>query len=162
MTLRITLAISIAMLSGCASIPSNAPAFSLAPVAPDGYATVYFYRVGAFPTLRKPTVTIDKVEVYEPPEKAYTWVYVKAAERNFLTEWAWDTKWPPIEFKQNLVAGVSYFYKISGSFEDKGTTGYRTRTYILGSSTQRVLKDSALAELALCCRYIKASVTEIP
>lgn len=133
-----------------------------APPAPSGFGTVYFYRLGAFPKLRTPAVSIDAIKVYDPPEEAYTWVYVKEGARDFRVEWAWDTKWPKVEFNDWIIAGQSYFYKISGSFENKGVTGYNEVTHVLGSSTQRIPYERALTELQGCCRYLPPDVHEIP
>jgi len=151
----VLLLVPAAFLGACASVPNDAASYSEAPVAPDGYATVYFYRVGAYPTLRKPDVLVSGVRVYEPPELSYTWVHLKAGDRTFRIEWAWDTKWPPVEFIQTIAAGESYYIKISGSFESKGFT------HVLGSSARLVPPREAEAELATCCKYIKAEVQRL-
>lgn len=153
--------VPLAFLVGCASLPSNAPPFTPALRAPDDYATVYFYRVGAYPKLRTPDVLIGGIKVYEPPELAYTWVYVKAGERKFRVQWARDTGWPPVEFARALTAGESYYIKISGSFEDKGLTSYNTITHVLGSWAELIPARQAEAELSACCKYIKSQIARL-
>lgn len=145
----------LAALSGCASLPSNAPGYASAPSAPEGYATVYLYRVGAYPTRRKPDVFVAGVKVFEPPELAYTWAYVKAGEQPFRVEWARDTKWPPLSFSRPLVAGQSYYLKISGSFENRGLT------HVLGSNARFVPRGEAESELVGCCKFIKPDAQHI-
>lgn len=152
----ILLFVSATLLAGCASLPNDAPPYSQAPAAPEGYATIYFYRVGAYPTLRKPDVLVSGRRVYEPPELAYTWIHVKAGDRQIRVEWASDTRWPAVDFKQTIAGGASYYIKISGSFENKGVTSYNTVTHILGSSARLVPTNQAEAELAICCKYVKA------
>lgn len=142
-------------VSGCASLPSGAPGYAAAPTAPPGYATVYFYRVGAYPTLRLPNVFVAGVRVFEPPELGYTWVYVKAGDKPFKIEWSWDTKWPPVAFSRPLAAGESYYFKITGSFENKGTT------HVLGSSARLVPAGQAEQELLSCCKYVKPEIRDI-
>jgi Protein of unknown function (DUF2846) len=147
--------ISVAGLAACASLPTDAPPYSQAPTAPEGYATIYFYRVGAYPTLRKPDVLVSGKRVYEPPELAYTWIHAKAGERQIGVEWASDTKWPRVDVKQAIASGATYYIKISGSFENKGVTSYNTITHILGSSARLVPTKEAEVELANCCKYVK-------
>jgi hypothetical protein len=145
-----TLVIAAALiLGGCATLPADAPQYSRATAAPEGYATVYFYRVGAPPKLRTPTVLLDNKKISEPPELAYTWVYVKAGTRKFRVEWLRDTGWPAVEFMGGVSGGASYYYKITGTFEAQGLT------HILGSSTRLIPSPIAEAELRDCCKYIK-------
>ena len=152
----VVLPASALFLSACASLPDAAPPYSPAPAASDGYATVYFYRVGAYPSLRRPDILISGVPIYEPPELAYTWVHVKAGLHTFKAQWAWDTRWPTVEFKQDLIAGASYYYKLSGSFESTGMK------FILGSSLQPIDSVRAIYELTKCCKYIPPKVQHVP
>ena len=142
-------------LTGCASLPSDAPSYSSAPIAPDGYATVYIYRVGAKPNQRKPSVLIGSQKVFEPPELAYTWVYARAVEQPFRIEWAWDTGWPPLAFTMALTTGQSYYLKISGSFENKGTV------WRLGSNARWVPRGEAERELTECCKFVRAEFPRV-
>ena len=145
----------VALLAGCATAPSSAPGYRQAPPAPSGYATIYLYRVGAPPTLRKPNVVVNETLLVEPAEMTYTWAHIKAGSQAFRIEWAWDTGWPPVAFTRELAAGQSYYFKLSGSFENKGLTGYNTITHILGTRVGLVPQVQAESELAACCKYIQ-------
>lgn len=142
-------------LTACASLPSDAPSFSAAPAPSSAYATVYFYRVQAYPKLRKPDVLVSGVKVFEPPELAYTWVHVKAGDRRIQVQWAWDTKWPPLDFTRPIEAGKSYYIKISGSFQNQGFQ------HVLGSAARLVPQEDAQRDLAGCCKYVKAEVQRV-
>lgn len=162
---RMKTQVSLLLLStlvGCASVPADAPGFAPAPPAPAGYATVYLYRVGAFPTLRKPNVMVNQALMVEPPELSYTWAHVKAGAVPFRVEWAIDTGWPPVAFSRDLASGQSYYFKLSGSSENKGLTGYNTVTHVMGTRVAVVAEAQAQAELLTCCKYIKPERQVLP
>jgi hypothetical protein len=142
-------------LFGCTSLPAGKPRFVLAPDAPQGYATVYFYRVGAFPKLRKPSISVGDVPVIDLPERATTWVYVKSGDRNISVHWAWDTGAPNLAFSQSFDAGQSYFIKIFGSFKMHITPGafYAVADTGIGTFARSVSKAEAIGELEACCVF---------
>jgi hypothetical protein len=62
---------AVIMLTGCATAPADAPRFSPAPPAPEGYATVYVYRLGAPPYTRDIKLSIAGKKFIDAPEQAY-------------------------------------------------------------------------------------------
>lgn len=145
-----------ALLSGCASVPSGAPPYARAPEPPSGNTNVYIYRLGAYPTLRTPSIVVDGKKVFDPPEKAYTVITLEPGAHKFVVNWSWDTGWPDLEFPFEVRSGTPLYIKISGSFDYKGSD-YRGRIYEAGSLAHAVSMSQAEAELTVCCRYIPPS-----
>ena len=145
--------------TGCASVPRDAPHFARAPAAPDGYATVYLYRLGAFPKLRRPTVSLDGTRVYDPPERALTWVYVRAGAHSVYIHWSWDTGSPDLSLPQRFSSGQSYYIRISGSVALVPTPMF------LGSRSDSIAQfippAEAETEMANCCRFLQPYVKQI-
>ncbi|USH05159.1 DUF2846 domain-containing protein [Grimontia kaedaensis] len=138
----------LGILSGCTSIPKDAPPYRSAPIANDNSGTLYIYRVGAYPTLRTPSIFVDSNKIIDPPEKAYTWIYLSPGNHSVTVDWAWDTGWPDLSFEIPIEAGKEHFLKITGSFENLGLK------YRAGSEALYMEKSIAEKELKECCRYI--------
>lgn len=136
-------------LSACATIPADAPSYSRAVDASPGYENVYIYRIGAYPTLRTPTVAIDGIKVFDPPEKGYTVVSLAKGTHELTVKWSWDTGWPNLTFPFNVTAAAPLYIKISGSFETVGVGQFKA-----GSLVQVIPHVLAESELTSCCRYI--------
>ena len=85
-----------------------------------------------------PAVKIDGRLIISPAEKAYTVVALAPGPHEVEVNWAWDTGWPDLKFTIDVEAAKPLYLKISGSFENRGST------YLAGSSTQRV--PQAIAE----------------
>lgn len=146
----IVLPVSILVfLTACAGVSSHAPAYARAPSPPASSANIYIYRIGAYPTLRTPTIKIDGARIFDPPEKAYTVVSLEEGVHKFTVNWAWDTGWPDLEFPLQVRAGSPKYIKISGSFDTS-----RSDANVLGSLAQLVPEPAAEAELRACCRYM--------
>ena len=146
----IALPVSILVfLTACAGVSSRAPAYARAPSPPASSANIYIYRIGAYPTLRTPTIKIDGARIFDPPEKAYTVVTLEEGEHKFVVNWAWDTGWPDLEFPLQVRAGTPMFVKISGSFDTN-----QSDANVMGSLAELVPEAAAEAELRVCCRYI--------
>ncbi len=143
------LALSLALsLTACATVPSGAPSYSRAANPPSPNANVYIYRIGAYPTLRTPTVTIDGKAIFDPPEKSYTFVTLAPGSHEFKIDWSWDTGWPDLAFPLVVEPSVPIYIKISGSFTPNGTH------YTAGSVARAVQQPVAEQELSSCCRYV--------
>jgi hypothetical protein len=141
-------------LSACATIPKGAAPYARAADAPAGFQNVYIYRVGAFPTKRTPTVMIDDVAVFDPPETAYTVVRLKEGKHQFSTHWSWDTGAPALS-APFTVGHQTMYLKLSGDFSSK--MGWPLITYTFGSGVRQLQATSAEAELSRCCRYMAPS-----
>lgn len=149
------------IFNGCSSTPAQP--YSKAPPAPDGYATVYIYRIAAYPPTRRPEVLISDVRVFEPEDKTYTWVYVKQGATRIVVEWSWDlrispsnTGFGPSTIAVNLSSGESYYIKVSGSWRGAFGGGYAMSAW---SETVPALQ--AESELVNCCRFIKPQAASI-
>jgi hypothetical protein len=152
MRIALTLILSFSICA-CATVPSNAPNYRRAANPGPGLANVYIYRIGAYPTLRTPKVTIDGSRIFDPPEKSYTVVTLPGGLHEMKIDWAWDTGWPDLDFPISVVAGQSLYIKISGSFRGTG------RGFQAGSYAKEVPQATADYELANCCRLIAPSGT---
>lgn len=137
-----------ALLAGCATVPSTAPTYSRAKEPTSGESNVYVYRLGAYPILRTPTISIDGTAIIKPPERSYTYVPISEGRHEVGVNWAWDTGWPDLKFPITVVSGSPIYIKLSGSFEPQGTI------HLLGSLAQIVDQSEAERELTSCCRYI--------
>jgi hypothetical protein len=142
-------------LSGCASVPRNAPRFTEAPAAPAGYQNVYIYRIGAYPTKRTPTVMVDGKPVFDPPEAAYTVIHLSPGQHWLTTKWSWDTGAPPLAAPL-IVKDAPLFIRLSGDF---ASAGYSFR---FGSDLRGLPAAAAEAELRMCCRYMPAQAWHGP
>jgi hypothetical protein len=153
-SLRTTISFPISLLVAatlplaCATVPANAPKYSRATNSQAGYTNVYVYRIGAYPTLRTPTIAIDEKTVFDPPEGSYTVMALPAGRHRFKVDWAWDTGWPDLVFPI-VVRSEPLYIKISGSFSYAGNS-----TYEAGSYARSVEPAAAETELEACCRYL--------
>lgn len=152
--MRTFLLLTVLLLSACASVPTNAPTYARAPEPTPGLSNVYIYRIGAYPTLRAPTVTIDGRVIISPAEKAYTVVALPPGAHEVFVNWAWDTGWPDLRFTIDVEADKPLYLKISGSFENRGAT------FVAGSSTKQVPQAVAEREITACCRYVRPKAGE--
>lgn len=141
--------------SGCASIPRDAPGYTPAPEASHGNGVLYIYRQGAYPVMRTPTVLVDGKEIFDPPEKAYTWIYLPEGNHRVTIDWSWDTGWPDLSFELPIESGKSHFLKLSGSFEYLG--GSWETKWEAGSIAADIPPAEAERELRSCCKYIEAA-----
>jgi hypothetical protein len=148
--MRTILLSMLLLLGACASVPANAPAYSRAPEPAEGLSNVYIYRIGAYPTLRAPMISIDGRNVISPAERAYTVVALAPGPHEVQVNWAWDTGWPDLKFPILVEAGKPLYLKVSGSFDNIGGNTYRA-----GSSTQELPQVVAEPEMTACCRYVR-------
>jgi hypothetical protein len=149
--MKATLLLSAFVLAACATLPSNAPPFSLAPKADAGKGLVYVYRVGAYPTRRSPDVMIDKRPLFSPPEKAYTWVHLPVGLHRVTVEWASDIGCSDSVKVVEVAGGEPLFIKLSGSFEQTGVLSSK-----IESKLTRIPPAEAVRDLHGCCRYLPA------
>lgn len=140
---------SVFVLAACATIPNGAPSYSRAPSAPPHHQDVYIYRLGAYPTLRTPTIAIDGTPIFDPPERAYTVLPLTDGPHQLTVKWSWDTGWPNLKFPFIVTTDKPLYMKISGSFESVGIGRFKA-----GSLVQVIPQPQAEFELKSCCRYI--------
>lgn len=143
------------LLGACASVPANAPAYRRAPEPAAGLTNVYIYRIGAYPTLRAPMVSIGQRRIISPAERAYTVVALPPGPHEVNVNWAWDTGWPDVTFTVEVEADKPLYLKVSGSFDQISGT-----TYLAGSSVQPVAQSVAEPEMTACCRYVRSLVDD--
>jgi len=150
-----TVALVVAM-TACATLPADAPQYSRAPEPAAGRTNVYIYRIGAYPTLRTPKISIDGAHIFDPPERSYTVVTLTPGDHEVRVKWSWDTGWPSLRF--NIRVGSEPLYlKISGSFVQHPGLSFEDA----GSFARVVPQVYAEPEIASCCRYT-APVTPNP
>ena len=145
------------VLVGCSALRSKGPSFELAPEAKsDKLSVLYIYRVGAYPTLRAPDISVDGQKIFSPSEEDYTWVYLPKGKHYVKFDWDWDTGWPDIDFVIDLTDRKEFFLKVTGSYTPKsdGTAE--------ASSIARVISpENAKVELKHCCGYRKPAINEV-
>lgn len=137
----------LAMLSACATIPANAPAFSPAAEAPPGTANVYIYRTGAYPLLRGITVHVDHRELATFAEGAYTVVPLQAGSHEMRVSWPIDVLVPPLRFPIEIRGDSPRYVKITS----------RVGGFTPGSVVVEAISPPqpiAEAEMRACCRLI--------
>ena len=149
--MRTPLVLSISLVcAGCASAPTTQrPA--AAPTAPEGYATVYLYRLGAIPKLRRPTVSLDDTTICEPRERELTWVYVPAGAHTIRVHWAPSVGLPDSLLAHDFAAGKSYYAKISGSLAIQPLI---SGGFVASTDSVVQVTTTPADDLALCCAYI--------
>lgn len=147
--MRTVLLSMLLLLGACATVPANAPAYSRAPDPAAGLSNVYIYRIGAYPTMRAPMISIDGRRVISPAERAYTVVALAPGLHQVEVNWAWDTGWPDLNFPIEVEADTPLYLKVSGSIEPTGGG------FLAGSSTEKVPQAVAEPEMIACCRYVR-------
>jgi hypothetical protein len=145
--LRVVLTFAILEVTGCTTVPSDAPGFSKAPAAPANMSNVYFYRTGAYPTARVPTIKLNGRPTIEPPEGSYTVLVLPRGKHDLEFEWAWDVL-APMTHVTITVGSESQYYKLGG---------YRTSSEV-GTTFERMEPKAAILEMQKCCRRIKNSL----
>jgi hypothetical protein len=146
----LAIACSALSLSGCATIPSNAPQFMPAPPPAAGNGIVYFYRMSGPPKHRTPDVLVDGQLIFAPPAGAYTWSYFSEGVHRLDIKWGWDAAYPDIAIMIAVTGKQAQFIKISS---DAGGAGFiATRTSV---GAAEVRENDATKELAACCRFIQ-------
>lgn len=153
------------ILASCTTIPTDAPTFTTAPAAPDGYATVYFYRLGAQPYGKELRVNVNGRRVLEMPESAYTYMYVKAGTHTILTDW-YNPPLAPLPYSSAVFtldakAGETYYLRqvtdtsiAPSSFF--GPTLFSHRSAIISLAAAR-----GSSELKACCRLMPSAQLRI-
>ena len=170
-SLRPTLSIllcTLILFVGCANAPSDAPTFSPAPPAPEGYATAYLYRLGAPPYTKEVRVLIDGKPVSAALENGYTWVHVRAGSRVVEGKWpkTWGGGgWPDAAVTALFEPGKSYYFKITGKVGIRTPGPAAAVSGTMGvSSSSMILTPSAIdaeKELILCCRFTRAIMNQV-
>lgn len=149
----------VATLAGCAVAPENAPRFTPAPVAPDGYATVYIYRLSAPPYTRDIKLSIAGKPVLNAPEEAYTWLFVRSGTHTLFAEWPTDflapKKWPDASTTYNFEPGKAYYFRVAGDIEAVRGGFLSPGAMVLKSYVAWRSAEVGIAELIACCRYMR-------
>ena len=144
-------------LAGCSAMRSRGPSFEPAPEAKsDNLAILYIYRVGAYPTLRAPDISVDGHKIFSPSEEDYTWIYLPKGKHYIKFDWAWDTGWPDVDFVIDLSDKKEFFLKVTGSYTPKSDGAYEA-----GSIARVISPENAKIELKSCCGYRKPTVNEV-
>jgi hypothetical protein len=151
------------LLSGCVTAPANAPRFTPAAPAPEGYATVYVYRLGAPPYSGTIKFSMAGKLVFEASEQAYTWFYIRAGTHALFAQWPTEVstglkKWPDVTAAQDFTAGRSYFYRINAN---AASTGLLSSNMVLTTKVSKLSNETGQAELSACCRYLPPMTQQI-
>ncbi len=154
----------LAGLSGCASVPFDAPDYSRAPAPQAGQANLYIYRTGAFPAGRTPRVTVDGKHVFDPPEGSYTVLTLPPGRHEAEMTWAFDISQPRRKTAVVLGEQSVHYLKITGDFDYRPSSQSQElwldmtgdmlgfpHTY---SWVVEMPLDAAETEMRDCCRYV--------
>jgi hypothetical protein len=149
-------AAAVLLLGACRSVPENAPGYRRAPDPPPPTVNLYIYRLGLYGFGRTPTLSIDGVPTFQPPQRSYTVIPIKAGTHQVDINWGWDVGSPDLKFSVEVPAGPSYL-KISEGTEfknaEKRVGGYEVTT-VASTYAFFVPQPQAEAELRKCCRYV--------
>jgi hypothetical protein len=156
---------AVAVTMGCATAPENAPRFTAAPAAPDGYATVYVYRLGAPPYTRAIKLSIAGKPVLDAPEQAYTWVFVRAGTHTVFAEWPTDflapKKWPDASATRAFESGLSYYFRVAGNVGTTPGGFFSSGGMMLTSFVAQQTPEVGKAELVGCCRHMRSATERV-
>ena len=152
-TLLKSLVVSVAcclLASGCATAPSNAPAFSQAGVKkPDSQSSVLvLYRKLVSPVAFSVSAKLDGKLMVELPNEAFTWARLEPGEHVLTIEWPAFAMQRDQRQELTVEPGKYYFVEFRGDFYVAVGVGYSVQD--LGEVSQA----KALEELRRCCRYV--------
>ncbi len=152
----------MAALTGCATAPQSAPKFTPAPPAPEGYATVYIYRISEAPYTADITVSIAGKLVVSAPNQGYTWLHVKTGIHLVYAAWPklpGPVVWPDAAFTELFEPGQVYYLKLSGRLVPQ--PGANQLGLIPATRIYNMLPEYGTAELHACCRFIKQNTESV-
>ncbi|MFH2138787.1 MAG: DUF2846 domain-containing protein [Candidatus Omnitrophota bacterium] len=146
-------------ISGCATVSKKLPQYEQITSLKDGYAIVYIYRDNAYPLLHSPMVTIDDKKIFQPKERAYSWVYLKDGKHKIKFNWGTLSGGADVEFELEVKNKQHYYLKLHGSYsgEHKIIMIETTFTSIVSILDQEVAEKELIE---LDCRYV-APITDI-
>lgn len=150
--MKVLLLSLLLILNCCATLPPDAPPFTIAPDATTGNGLVYVYRLGTDTGDRTPDIFVDGKLLFAPPEMGYTWVHLPVGKHDITVDWNWDTSQPDLNFKIDVSESDPLFVKISDRTEYFVWGRYR-----LDTEARQVGKVTALWELKKCCKYLAPS-----
>jgi len=130
--------------------------FEAAPPPPPGYGLVYIYRPDCPPRMRGARIVVGEEQVAKLTNKAYTWFYLSEGSHALSTNWGKIYKGADkVNFNLNVVAGESYYYRLTGTT----VTNY---TYDSHTSTlDQVTANLAKKELPRIRKYVPAEKQQV-
>jgi Protein of unknown function (DUF2846) len=146
---------SIALIAGCATVPSDAPRFSPAPAPPEGYATLYIYRLGAPPLPEAIKISVNGQPVLQIPERGYTWLHVRAGTYAVLGEWPRTAfglvSGAVVSATPSVDAGKSYYFRVTGNVSP--TFG----GLLVSKGIAQRPPEAGAVEINACCSYMRSA-----
>ena len=149
------------LLAGCQTVSQDAPTFTDAPSPPEGYATVYLYRLNAPPYTGLIGYRFSGKEVLATPEKAYTWIHAKAGTHQIYAQWPPQPGWKSTSTTLTVEGGQSYFVRAEGRVGLLPAPGPQPFSATLTSTLTIMQPALGRAELLSCCRYMRSSIQVI-
>jgi hypothetical protein len=148
-------------LSACALAPTNAPRFTSAPAAPEGFATVYISRNYTGTNVATTKFLVAGKPVVDLPLQSYTWVHVKAGTHNIAAEWPIFVGQPNTSGNFKFETGKDHFVRIrTGSDIVRTGAGiFFGGALVVSSALEMLRPEDGRAELIACCGYVKSSVS---
>jgi hypothetical protein len=121
---------------------------------------VYLYRYSAAPYTQGIKFFIAGQPIAVAPERAYTWVHVKAGTYNIEAQW--PSPWPSTSRTLEFVPETSYYLRVNGvvGFVPGGLLSGSKMT--MSSSLTQVAQNVGEAELIACCKLIKPEAERLP
>lgn len=158
------LAFTAIVCASCSTAPPTAPTYAPAPNAPDGYATVYIYRLGAPPFTQEIRVNFAGKAVLAAPEQGYTWLHVRGGTHTLLAEWPKNLMgggWPNASATQLFEPGKAYYFRLAGQVGSTPGGFFSGGGMLLTSMVVSRTPAEGEAELKACCRYMQAATERI-
>jgi hypothetical protein len=147
--------------SGCAIAPADAPPFVLAPVAPEGFSTLYIYRGRIGTNVLSANIKIAGVEAMSLQQNGYSWIHVRSGAQNIVLEWspAVLSSFSSVSANYTFEPGKSHYLRLVAGVSLVG--GLFSNRYVSSTGFEQVRNEHAEAELKVCCRYQKAVTTVV-
>ena len=156
-----------ALLSGCATPPKDAPAFSTASLPDDpAFATLVVYRQMVPPLAYKSTVSVNGVEAVEMPNDGFAAIPVKPGHVSVKNDWSFAAGNPAGAVDLDVQAGHRYYFEVTyvgaGNVVALAATMATFHTAVQGRGFSFVEEAEAVPILTRCCRSVQLEDDYVP
>ena len=150
-------------MTGCATAPSDAPAFSeeLLGKPDEKSAIVVVYRVASAPFSYDARTFVNGRKVVNLPNESFTWVRVPAGNTSVEMKWPLLAQAAPGTAVFQAEAGRTYFVRASYVMTGDFVLGTMFGTRDLHSAAYEESYNEAMNDLRECCRYVPAETQDV-
>ncbi|HEX2666836.1 MAG TPA: hypothetical protein VHP13_00525 [Gammaproteobacteria bacterium] len=157
----------LAFLSGCATPPKDAPAFSVAALPDDpAFAELVVYRQMVPPLAYKSTVSVNGVEAVEMPNDGFAVIPVKPGHISVKNDWSFAAGNPAGAVDIEVEAGHRYYFEVTyvggGNPVSLAVNMASFHTGVQGRGFDFEEEAQALPVLTKCCRAVALDEDYVP